>query len=120
TPEELQINLAGTKLNGAAMNALVHPRGDVKEVMFAGENAETLKPQLVGALNDDGTKKGPKVLHTITFVNNNGSDDHPANIEMPVVYKDESDLNNKVNDAVQKALGDKYAIVERDRKSTRL
>src|SRR5699024_1758865 len=36
----------------------------------------------------------------------------PANIEMPVVYKDESDLNNKVNDAVQKALGDKYAIVE--------
>ena len=111
-PEELQINLAGTKLNGAAMNALVHPRGDVKEVMFAGENAETLKPQLVGVLNDDGTKKGPKVLHTITFVNNNGSDDHPANIEMPIVYKDESDLNNKVNDAVQKALGDKYAIVE--------
>lgn len=109
TPKELVLTLDnGVNLTSDVMNNLVHPRGDVMEVIYSNVNG--LQNPSTNGLNSKTNQNYEKVLHTIHFASVTNDNNKPQDIVMPILYQNEADLKQQLDAKLKTALGDKYVV----------
>lgn len=109
TPKELVLMLNnGVSLTSDVMNNLVHPRGDVMEVIYSNVNG--LQNPSTNGLNSKTNQNYEKVLHTIHFASVANDNNKPQDIVMPILYQNEDDLKQQLDAKLKAALGDKYVV----------
>lgn len=109
TPKELILTLNnGVNLTSDVMNNLVHPRGDVMEVIYSNVNG--LQNPSTNGVDSKTNQNYEKVLHTIHFASIANDNNKPQDIVMPILYQNEDDLRQQLNAKLKAALGDKYVV----------